>query len=525
MSSTGNLTTTRPGPPFLGRLRELARPRILLTVYFLACIGFFLVRTAHWKQVNDPAQLHYLCFLMDHGMAPYRDILEVNMPGIYLVNWSVMHSLGGGSAAWRAFDIGLVVIAAWAMVVIARPYDWLAGVFAATLFILFHGKDGAGQEGQRDLIISVLLLCAYAFLFRSFRKRGAWPMLAFGLCAGIASTIKPMPLPFALLLLLLAAWRWKRMGEPLLKPCLFALLGLALPFAIVVAFLDAKHALGAFWYLLHVELPFYQSVGRLSTGKVVALMLSGSLKTITLIALAIALLKRDWGTWEEKLLLVGVAFGAACYLAQGKAFPYHRYPLLAFLFLWAGLEIVLGLRAQGKVRWLAISGVAFAVVLAPIYANLGIHKVWDPRFSDSLARDLTRLGGSQLSGHVQCLDTPADCDATLYDLRLVQSTGLFYDFLVFGSGQVQVIHDLRERFWQQFQQNPPQVIVVGTGLFPLKDGYHKLETWPQFRQELSNNYFLYDDRSFPPAESGLKGYRIYVAKNRMVAPDHNSPGL
>ena len=42
------------------------RLRFLLTLYFLLCIGFFAVRTAHWKQVNDPAQLHYLCFLMDH---------------------------------------------------------------------------------------------------------------------------------------------------------------------------------------------------------------------------------------------------------------------------------------------------------------------------------------------------------------------------------------------------------------------------------------------------------------------------
>src|ERR1700761_4159438 len=106
--------------------------RTLLTLYFIGCVGFFVVRTAHWTQVNDPAQLHYLCFLMDHGMAPYRDLLEINMPGIYLVNWGVMHSLGGGSAAWRAFDFALMGMAAWAMIAIARPYEWLAGVFGAT---------------------------------------------------------------------------------------------------------------------------------------------------------------------------------------------------------------------------------------------------------------------------------------------------------------------------------------------------------------------------------------------------------
>jgi len=163
------------------------RLRLFLVLYFLACIVFIVVRTAHWKQVNDPAQLHYACFLMDHGMAPYRDLLEINMPGIYLVNWSVMHTLGDGSVAWRTFDFALMGIAAWAMIAIARPYDWLAGFFGATLFILFHGRDGAGQQGQRDFIIAVLLLCSYAFLFNAFRNRKQWPMFVFGLCAGAAA--------------------------------------------------------------------------------------------------------------------------------------------------------------------------------------------------------------------------------------------------------------------------------------------------------------------------------------------------
>src|ERR1700761_7017375 len=134
------------------RLGKWSRFKILISLYFIVCVGWFAVRTAHWKQVNDPAQLTYLCFLMDHGMAPYRDLLEINMPGIYLVNWSVMHGLGGGAAAWRLFDFTLMGMAAWAMVAIAWPYEWLAGVVGASLFILFHGRDGAGQAGQRDFI-------------------------------------------------------------------------------------------------------------------------------------------------------------------------------------------------------------------------------------------------------------------------------------------------------------------------------------------------------------------------------------
>lgn len=488
--------------------------RTALIVYFLFCVGIFAVRTAHWKQVNDPAQLHYLCFLMDHGFAPYRDLLEINMPGIYLVNWSVMHTLGAGSGAWRGFDFALMGLAAWAMISIARPYDWLAGFFGATVFILYHGRDGAGQEGQRDFIIAVLLLCAYAFLFYAFRSRRKWPMFAFGMCGGIAATIKPMPLPFVVLLLVLAAWHWKQIGEPVWRPTLYASLGLLAPLMVVVAFLVSHHSLGAFWYVLHVELPFYQGLLSLSWIKLTGLVASGSVWTLGLLALAIGVMKREWWNWEGKLLAAGIIFGVASFFAQGKGFPYHRYPMFAFLFLWVGLQVITALRSQGMVRVLAIACVGFVVIVAPIYVRQSIQRVWDPRFSDSLTADLNHLGGGALSGRVQCVDMPADCDATLYRMRLVQSTGLFYDYLIFGSSQRRVVHDLREKFWQQFERNTPEVIVVGTGLFPYGRGYSKLASWPAFQQELAQHYFLYEDRSFPPTESGPKAYRIYVEKSK-----------
>jgi hypothetical protein len=506
-------------PSFDNPLRQdnWSRFKILICLYFIVCVGWFAFRTAHWKQVNDPAQLHYLCFLMDHGMAPYRDLLEINMPGIYLVNWSVMHSLGGGSAAWRIFDFTLMGLAAGAMIAIAWPYEWLAGVFGATLFILFHGRDGAGQEGQRDFIIAVLLLCSYALLFECFRSRRTWLMFAFGLCAGVASTIKPMPLPFALLLLALAALRWKQEGESVRRPLLYALLGLVAPLAVVGGFLISKHALSPFWYLLRVELPFYGTLGRVSAWTLLKLMVTTSVGTVALITLAIAVMKRDWWNWEGKLLVLGILFGIASYVGQGKAFPYHRYPMLAFLFLFAGLQIITALRAQRKVRTLAMAGVTFVVILAPLYVREANRKVWDPKFADSLTTDLNRLGGPRLSGHVQCIYMPADCDAVLYRMQLVQSTGLFYDYLIFGSPQQRVIHDVRGRFWQQFRSNTPQVVVVGSGLFPYGPGYTKLDSWPLFERELAGDYYVYDDRRFPPAESGQKAYRIYVKKDRLLA--------
>jgi hypothetical protein len=230
---------------------------------------------------------------------------------------------------------------------------------------------------------------------------------------------------------------------------------------------------------------------------------------------------RDSWKWESKLLAAGIVFGVASYCAQGKGFPYHRYPLVAFLFLWVSIQLVRALRVPGTAAMLGYAGLAFGLVLLPVYVSRAIHKVWDPSYMDSLSSDLNHLGGGDLSGHVQCIDMPADCDDTLYRMHLVQSTGLFYDYLVFGSPRQRVVRDLRWRFWQQFQKNTPRVIVVGSGLFPYGRGYDKLASWPLFEQELQTHYYLYDDRTFRPAEAGPRAYRIYVEKSEqaMIADD------
>ena len=108
---------------------------------------------------------------MDHGFVLYRYLIEMNMPGIYLTNWSVIHLLGPGSLPWRGFDLLLIVAAGAAMISIAHTYDWLYGFFAAALFALLHGQDRPAQLGQRNFILATLFLCAYAFLFEALRTR------------------------------------------------------------------------------------------------------------------------------------------------------------------------------------------------------------------------------------------------------------------------------------------------------------------------------------------------------------------
>ncbi len=94
----------------------------------LACsVTVFVVRTWHWPLVGDAPLMHYVVFLIGRGLVPYRDIVDINMPGTYAIEGLVIHLFSGGALAWRLFDLSLCGLATAAMMVLARPLGGLRG--------------------------------------------------------------------------------------------------------------------------------------------------------------------------------------------------------------------------------------------------------------------------------------------------------------------------------------------------------------------------------------------------------------
>lgn len=539
---------------------------------FVACVALVAVRTWHWPLVNDASQISYVTFLMDHGMAPYRDILEMNQPGILLINWAVRHTLGDSALAWRIFDFGLMGVATTAILVIAWPCDWFAGVFASALFILFHARDGAAQLGQRDLIVAVLLLGACAFLFHALRllpaqervardapvarperswRSACMSLAAFGVCGGMASTIKPTPLPFAVLLLLLAIAALKRRNQPTLLPAASAVAGLLAPLLLVLLYLQRQHALSAFLRIEATALPYYAALGRRGLVSLLVGSMSPSMWGIAALALLVAAARHDWRRptrplplwlldrrllldhrWEHLVLIIGIAFGIASYMAQGRGYAYHRYPLLGFLLCEAAIVFAAALRRPAGprprlVRSLGTTGLLLGGLLAPVYAAQALRAPWNPQFNSSLEADLTVLNqkaisasraANPLSNRIQCLYTFSECDTALYRLGLVQSTGLIYDFFLFGPASNPVVQHMRADFSRGILRNPPEVFVVLTGLYPNgPPGYGKLALWPWFDDYLAANYSIYAERSSITGTNFPLGYRIYLRKPNPAA--------
>ena len=469
-----------------------------------------VVSTYHWPLFWDAQVFHYGNFLIDHGFVPYRDIIDMNMPGAYLIDGWAIKVFGGGDLAWRIFDFTLLGTLCLAMMVIARPYDWLAGWFSGVMFALIHVSEGPENTGQRDEIMTVLIMAGYAFLFESRRRRNPWLMLPFGLSLGMASSVKPTVAPLAVLLLILALWGLKKKGEAANPYVWSSLLGALVPAGIVAAFLAPHNAGGALLAITRRTIPYYAAMDRPPFHLLVRFSLPIAAFWLLPFAIAVVSANRYWRNWEHLAIVVGATFGAFSYFLQGKGYAYHRYTFVAFLLLWIAIQLTLAMRnAEGWVRVVAIAGMSIGVLVwVPITTKLTLQLHPPNLFTPALEKDLNSIGTDRLQNKVQCLDLIDGCLNALYHLRIVQSTGSMGDLLLFAPEKSPVVDYYRVEFWNSLMKNPPSVIVLSNEWFNRLPTFDKLNQWPQLAAYLAENYKLVISRQFD--EEWHHAYRIYV---------------
>ncbi len=489
----------------------------------LGCLAWTLWIARSWPLIHDASIMHYMVLLMDHGIAPYRDVPDLNMPGAHLSEALVMHTLGGGAAAWRLWDLLLGLLAIGASVWIAGPGLRWAGVAAGTFAYLIHLSDGAMNLGQRDWLIAVLLLGALGCLRASMRRGAAGWIGGASLLCGLATTIKPHVLLVGLAFFAVFCWLIRpgpadrrvalRGGLP--AAALWAIAGMIPPAVMVAAYLAYWRAWPAFLGILHGLIPWYANAQRAP----MADMLAGSMWPIVAAAgLATAFWprRRERG-WDLEWAFLGVAAGVWLYLVQDKGWPYHRYTEMTFLALWAALACARALGRGFAGRAIGVVGLVLCAVLGAGLAWRASIATYPARNLPALERDLQQLGGQALSGKVQCMDTVmGGCITALYRLKLVSATGLLGDAGLFPEHPSPVTDPYQKQFAQVLAQRPPEVIVITSVTWPGDQySYDKLRRWPAFTQVLARRYRLAHEVATTP--DGV-GYRLYVLTGKTLTP-------
>jgi 4-amino-4-deoxy-L-arabinose transferase-like glycosyltransferase len=482
-----------------------------MAIWLLCCTIIFCVATVNWPLVNDASLIHYVSFLIQHGFRPYREIVDPNMPGSYLIDWIVIHTLGGGARGSRLYDFLLLFLAAVAMLTIAWRRSRFAGLYAACLFALFHGRDGMAQVGQRDLAVAVGLLGTIAFASLLARRGNLLWALGFGLTVGAATTIKPYALFFVVFVIVLV---------PLLphngsraKILLAGFVGLLIPFLVLIFYLHNLGIIRPFLFVLFTLDPLHAQLGYPGALFLVMWCLPPSLLAMSAFGLlAMSTVPPSGKNIERGLLMVGIAIGLFAYFAQLKGFPYHRYPLVACLLLFISLELTEATKFPRRPRLIGIAGLLFGSILAPLYMERALHSKWSNNMEVALERDLNAAGGVGLNSNIQCIDSISGCSRVLYDMGLVQSTGVMYDEFLFVPHPTAAILNERQRFLTALEDRKPTILVITPGLFPAgPQGDKKLLMWPEFNQFLANCYDGKIERFFPQGSPSEPGYRMYRA--------------
>jgi len=480
-----------------------------------------VIGTIHWPIVGDAPLLHYTTFLLDHGKAPYTQIIEMDLPGTYAIEWTARHALGNGPLAWRMADFLLVAIIWVSMVLIATPTDWLAGFWAGALFALIHFRDGPTHTGQRDLMMTAMLLPAIVALLYAARRNRPWLYTLFGLFLGAATTIKPSGIFFAAAFAALLWMHLHQLRRSKTGPLLDTTLGFLIPVLAMAGWLQHYGALGAFFSTMHGLGAYHASLGRPSLAALIVGSFPSVLLAVAIPALPIFIARKPWRHWQGQIILAGAILGCVSYILQGKGYPYHRYPTEAFLFLLIGILAFRALHSPTWTRYAAIATILLgAIFLAPVSATIANHFDWrNQEFNRSLAANLTALGGNSLQNQVQCVDTTAGCIDTLYNMQLVQATGYLYDCYMFQPAPSPYRDAYREGFLTALNQTRPKVIVAtDQECFTMNRSFSVLDHWPAFTAYLAQNYTLATQQT-PPHTIGWWrhpaqpfSYRIYLRK-------------
>jgi hypothetical protein len=484
--------------------------RTLAAVFLAAAFVYLIVHTIHWPMMLDAQVMHYVNFLIDHGFAPYRQILDMNMPGAYLMERFAMTFFGRGDLAFRVYDLFLMAAMTAGMIAIAWPYDWLAGLFPGVLFALIHASDGPRGTGQRDEVMAVLMVLGLAALLHAVRSSvPLWTALG-GFFLGMATMVKPTIAPLGILLLLLAALDLRRSHTRVRPFILYGLFGAAIPAAIFFGYLLHYQALGAFLFLNRTLTAYYAHLNRMSAIALLRECMPRPMRFLVPFGLALALMNPDRRNWERWAIALSVAFAAISYFAQGKGFYYQRYPLIAFTLLWFSIEFGMALRRTRTAQVLGALGFAIGIlVLVPLFAYRTRTVFFSNIFTETLEADLRAIGPLRLQHEVQCLDMVDGCMNALYHLNIVQQTGLTGDNLLFPPDpSFFAVQHYRQLFWDGLIAHPPSVFVLSDEQFLDEASFDKLNRWPPFANYLATHYDLYTAHSF----NITVAYRIYLRK-------------
>jgi hypothetical protein len=470
---------------------------------FAAVAARLILGSVRWPLIHDAPLMHYIAWRIGEGAVPYRDVFDMNFPGIYVIHLAILRLLGDGDVAWRVFDLAWTALGAGVIAIFARPWGVAGALGAAATFVAAHVAGGNWQTGQRDFVMCPFLVAGAAGVAGWAEGAGRASLGAAGAALGAAMTIKPHALVFVVAFgAVVAVVAARRQGDAARSLALFTT-GVVLPAALVIAWLAAAGALPAWIEAITAYLvPLYSRI-MTPVWPVHRWEMWLGIAAVMLLGVAHTAFARRVSV-RHAVAVLGVVAGALHYVGQRKGWEYQLHPLLAFsaILMFSPLDSVLR-RGRVLTQVALLGGLVFVAVVISLKGAETASPPWlaeKERRVEAVVRDLKpRLRPGDL---VQVMDTTAGGIHALLRLRTAEPTRFIYDFHFFHDVDRPIIQRFRAEFVRDLRAHPPRAIVVFEEGWPA-GGYERLASFPALSALLDHDYQL---------DGGGLGYRIYAKR-------------
>jgi len=475
MNVTGSRSTTEGA----GRSAIVAFARkeklvSLLNVALAVAAGALLWRSLAWPVVGDAAIFHFIAGQMQMGAAPYRDIIDINMPLIYFIHAAVVAIGGMGDVAWRAFDLAAAALMSGLILMLVWPAGRAVAIQAVLIVLIIHLLLGPYAAGQRDYLMSISALAAALASARAAEgHQHRWlDLLLAGVFAAIAASIKPSGI-LLLALPVVATGRLRR-GDAMLIAAGAGGTGL-----LVLAILAAYGSLWPFIAMIEGLLPRYASLDARTLSDIVqdtAIWFAPAAGLALAAALAIAAPKPA----RVRVMIGLTLFGLIHLLVQRKGWYYHVYPMAIGLVCWGAWSLA----SLPMLRTLACLTITAAMVGWRVPPALTRDKT-DPALAAASAMQLALERRLPRGATVQALDSDNGAFRALARTGLRQATPHIQWFSLLLAPD-----SVRQEFVSALAAEPPTAILLTNSQWPRASGFDAADGWPQFAALLASRYRL-----------------------------------
>lgn len=442
----------------------------LLFAVLAAAVLFVVMRVLSWPLAHDAPVLQYVAQQILAGQAPYRDLMENNFPGTYLLHMLQITLFGESDAGWVAFNLLYLALFLTVHYRLVRRVSNRAALWSGLLFCAVYFSFGAFHLGQRDFLMTLFTAAAGLVLIES-AERGLRPaaLFACGALGAFSAMIKPYSVIYLLLLFALLALFCRQQKLPFWGRAALLALGAAAVGAAIFAWLAADQSLAAFWDIgFNLVLGVYNKTLSLPLIELLALLIATPVIFVTALFVLPFVRRVELPSPTARrvvwLVLCGIFYGLCHYLLQGKGYSYHSIPLLYFVLALLGILTDRLLAAPRLSAQVAAFAALLCLVL--VYAStLTLEGLRDSSLTKirpvvpQLEADLNAMGITR-DDRVQVLDGVVGGLHVLYRLHLRQPTRFLYDFPLLLPEDSPYRTEQRRAFLQELTHNRTAAIVA-----------------------------------------------------------------